>query len=87
MRPHHHENRSGFQQVGTIADDQSPIQCNRGMVKSLLLQQWRGLTHDEIEATDYSKASLADLIERRYGIHHQLAENYLNNLERTLPLS
>lgn len=61
--------------------------CNHQEVRALLLQQWKELTAAEIEATGYSKEKLAQLIERHYGIHHRLGENYLSNLERTLPMT
>ena len=64
-----------------------PMKCDHQEIKSLLMQQWKELTEDEIEATEYSKHKLAVLIESHYGIHNRLAENYLNNLERTLPLA
>ncbi len=68
-------------------DETILVHCNRNAIKELLMQQWRSLTQEDIEATHYRKAELAELIERRYGIHHRLAENYLNNLQRTLPLT
>jgi len=64
---------------------EAPMQSDPSTIKALLMQQWSGLTEEEIEATEYKKSELAMLLEDRYSIHHQLAENYLNNLERTLP--
>lgn len=64
-----------------------PIKCDHHEVKALLMQQWKDLTDDQIESTGYGKHKLAVLIEKQYGIHNRLAENYLSNLERTLPLA
>ena len=64
-----------------------PIACNRRVLCELLLQQWNRLTKYELEKTRYIKHQIALLIERKYGINHILTENYLSNLERTLPMS
>ncbi len=53
----------------------------------LLQQQWKRLTWDEIEETCFIRREIALLIERKYGIRHTLMENYLSNLERTLPFN
>lgn len=64
----------------------SPMQGTPKVIQNLLLQQWQRLTLGEIESTHYVKHSIARLIERKYGINSRLMENYLSNLERTLPL-
>jgi hypothetical protein len=37
------------------------------------------------EGAGFFKRRIALLIQRKYGIYYQLTENYLSNLERTLP--
>lgn len=66
---------------------EAPIRCSHKEIRALLMQQWKDLTPQAIEATGFVKRQIALLIEQHYGIHHRLAENYLSNLERTLPLS
>lgn len=62
------------------------MRCSRPVARELLLNQWKRLTLSELEATHYIKPGIALLIERKYGIHRSLTENYLSNLERTLPV-
>ena len=70
-----------------LGADEYPMQCNPHLLSHMLLQQWNRLTLSEIEETQYIKRNLALLIEQKYGINHVLAENYLSNIERTLPLA
>ena len=62
-----------------------PMRCNKQELGGLLLQQWKSLTRTELDQTRYIKRKIANLIERKYGIHSRITENYLSNLERTLP--
>ena len=62
------------------------IQCSKNAMRELLLQQWRRLTPNDLEETEYVKEQIAILIQYKYGIDSQLIENYLSNLERTLPV-
>jgi len=64
-----------------------PMRCNRAALADLLVRQWKRLTREQIESTRYNKHALARLIEGEYDIHHTIAENYLGNLERSLPLN
>jgi hypothetical protein len=68
------------------ADDQ-PMACSPHVLVALLVLQWKKLTRQDIEATHYCKRQLAALIEQKYGINRLLAENYLSNIERSLPLA
>jgi len=72
-------------EVRDMADQ--PMRCSRKIIRDLLLVQWKRLTFKEIEATHYSKSKIALLIESKYGIHWRFTENYLSNIERTLPLA
>jgi len=60
--------------------------CNTDSLKAVLLNQWKRITPRELEETGYIKSKIAFLIECKYGIHSRLTENYLSNIERTLPL-
>jgi hypothetical protein len=64
-----------------------PMCCSPNILVALLVSQWKKLTRQDIEATEYRKRRLAQLIEQKYGIDSLLAENYLTNIERTLPLA
>lgn len=61
------------------------VACSRTVLSELLIQQWKKLTPGEIEKTRFVKRSIALLIENKYGIDHALTENYLSNIEHTLP--
>ena len=64
-----------------------PMHCSPNILLDLLMAQWKKLTRQEIEATRFYKRRIALLIEQKYGINSLLAENYLTNIERTLPLA
>jgi hypothetical protein len=63
------------------------MRCNAGELIKILQHHWKKLTRHELERTGLAKRKLALLIQRTYGIGRVLAENYLSNLERTLPLA
>jgi hypothetical protein len=62
------------------------ISCSWQVLCTQLLQQWTRLTLPELEKTGHSRYQIAKLIQRKYGIPVPMAENYLRNFERTLPL-
>lgn len=64
-----------------------PMRCNRAALAELIQNQWKRITRERMEHARYGKHALARLIEEEYGIHYTLAENYLSNLERSLPLN
>lgn len=68
-----------------VSKSDRKINCNPDVLSQVLVQQWKRLTPREIEKTGYLKHNIALLIERKYGIPNMLTENYLSNLERTLP--
>lgn len=61
------------------------ITCDWNMLSSQILSQWQDITPEELEVTMRDRHLIALLVERKYGIHAVLTENYLKNLERTLP--
>lgn len=67
--------------------NEQPVACDRSVLSHLILQQWKRITCSDLEKTGYGKRSIALLIEQKYGVHHTFTENYLSNLERTLPLA
>ena len=67
--------------------DDQPMTCSPHLLVSLLISQWKSLSPQDIEATQYCKRRIAKLIEQKYKIDSLLVENYLTNLERTLPLA
>lgn len=68
------------------ANDNDLIACDWQSVRSQLLTQWSRLNTSEIDATGASRHAIAKLVSHKYGIDAELVENYLLNLERTLPL-
>lgn len=62
------------------------VDCDWPVLRAQLLQQWNRLTPYELEATKHDRRRIAELIQRKYGIPMHMAENYLLNFERTLPL-
>lgn len=75
-----------FRHLHTHASE-APMRCNLRVLTGLLLKQWNKLTREELERTRFVKERLARLIEHKYGVNATLAENYLSNIERTLPVS
>ena len=65
---------------------QEQVTCDWTMLSMQLLNQWKELTRQDLECTDHSRYAIAKLVERKHGINARLVENYLCNVERTLPL-
>ncbi len=63
------------------------ITCDWSMLRHQLLAQWRRITARELDRAGPNRYRIADLIESKYGIDSVLAENYLRNFERTLPIA
>lgn len=80
-------NQRIFSLQSSVPTYEPPVACERSVLEDLILQQWKKITRQELEKTAYSKKKIALLIERKYGVHHALMENYLSNLERTLPIT
>jgi|GEM_PF-3151216 len=62
------------------------VSCDWRMLRAQLLEQWDELSEFELEATGRDRRRIAALIQRKYGISTDMAETYLYNFERTLPL-
>ncbi len=62
------------------------VTCDWNALSQQLLEQWHELTREELESTCQERRAIAELIEEKEGIAAPLVENYLRNLERTLPL-
>ena len=60
--------------------------CDWQALCAQLLQQWNLLTPNDLMAIGPSRHHIAALVCRKYGVNKVLVENYLTNLERTLPL-
>lgn len=71
---------------GHHAMNDNVMSCDRQALSEQLLAQWHGITREELESTHYDRHEVALLIERKGGVSCALVENYLSNLERTLPL-
>ncbi|NBO17761.1 MAG: hypothetical protein EBV03_00760 [Proteobacteria bacterium] len=68
------------------ANDNAYLECDWNSVRGQLMEQWTLLSQKDLEAAGPNRYAIAELVERVYGISHELIENYLSNLERTLPL-
>lgn len=73
-----------FYSPGTASDN---INCSWRTFCALLMMQWKKLKQFELEQTGRSRHRIALLMQQKYGMAHELAENYLRNFERTLPLA
>ncbi len=71
----------------TIIPVDHAMNCDVQELAQLLTRQWKDLTAEELRATQFNKKAIAQLIEQKYAINHVLAEHYLSNLERTLPMA
>jgi hypothetical protein len=78
--------RSEMKQNEVTVTHHTVISCDWHALTSQLMSQWHDLTQEELERTCHNRRAIAKLIERKEGIAAPLVENYLRNLERTLPL-
>lgn len=62
------------------------VACEWGSIRKQILSQWDRVTPNELEDTHHDRRRIARLIGAKYGVQSILIENYLRNLERTLPL-
>jgi hypothetical protein len=69
----------------TVSNDNA-VTCSWPILCNQLLQQWTRLSRSELESTGHDRHRIARLIQAKYGIPISMAENYLRNFERTLPL-
>ena len=60
------------------------IACAWSPFKEELLVHWHKLTEEDLREAGRNRRALAKIIERKYGVAWQLAENYLLNLESNL---
>jgi hypothetical protein len=71
--------------MSKAANSNGVMSCNWNVLCEQLMQQWVRLTRSELEATGHNRHRIALLIQRKYGITAEMADNYLCNFERTLP--
>lgn len=62
------------------------VDCHWPSLRKELLAQWKKLTPQELDDTGRKRHSIALLIQQKHGVSWQLVENYLRNIERSLPL-
>jgi hypothetical protein len=68
------------------ANSNEEVTCNWRILSQQLLEQWDRISKAELEATGHNRRRIASLIQRKYGVPVTMAENYLRNFERTLPM-
>ena len=61
--------------------------CDWQALCAQILQQWNRLVPDDLARIGPSRRCIAALVQQEYDIDSALVENYLRNLERTLPLT
>jgi len=66
---------------------QAAISRDWPALRAQLLLQWNRLTARELDNLGPDHRRIALLVERKYGVHYRLVENYLRNFERTIPLA
>ena len=81
-----HHKRAYVLTTGLLNKNSEWMVCDWQALCAQLLFQWNRLTHDELEKTGANRRRIAVLVSEKYGIDTKLVENYLSNLERTLPL-
>ncbi len=62
------------------------VDCHWPSLKKHLLGQWKKVSQAELDEVGPKRHGLAMLIQKKYGVSWQLVEDYLANIERTLPL-
>lgn len=65
----------------------SMLNCDWKALRLQLMLQWNKLDRASIDDAGPDAPMLANLIQQKYGIASELAENYLRNMARTLPLN
>jgi len=71
---------------GWPVDAVHAVSCQWEALRKQLLLQWARLTSQDLDKAGPRRDRLAALIQNKYGINARLAENYLRNFERILPL-
>lgn len=61
------------------------LMCDWPSLRTQLLLQWGRLTGRELDGAGRDRHAIAMLVQRKYGVSARMVENYLTNLERTLP--
>ena len=72
--------------AGLLDKNHEWMVCDWQALCAQLLQQWNLLTARDLREAGPSRHRIAALVHRKYGVAAELVENYLTNLERTLPL-
>lgn len=67
-------------------NDNDAPDCDWESLRKQLLEQWNKLSPADLDRTGSDRHGIALLVGRAYGISAPLVENYLANMERTLPL-
>ena len=62
------------------------VLCDWPIFCTQLLSQWPRLTLPELNNTKHNRHQVAMLVQQKYNITSQMIENYLWNIERTMPL-
>jgi hypothetical protein len=78
-----------FPQYETLEEDRyynRIAACDWPSLRNQLLAQWSRLSKAQIDKVGPNRHKIAMLVENQYGISAPLVENYLSNLERTLPV-
>lgn len=86
MQPSVHHSRAYVLTTGLLNKNNEWMVCDWQALCAQLLLQWNRLTSDELKAAGANRRRIASLVSKKYDIDSHLVENYLSNLERTLPL-
>jgi hypothetical protein len=71
--------------VSSFRPNRDTMMCDWPSLRAQLLAQWGRLTGRELDTAGRDRHQIAVLVQRKYGVSARLVENYLCNLERTLP--
>lgn len=81
-----HHKRAYVLTTGLLNKNSEWMVCDWQALCAQLLFQWNRLTQDELKSAGANRTRIARLVSEKYDLDIRLVENYLANLERTLPL-
>src|ERR1700733_7453559 len=74
-----------------LSEEQQPcmlrpdiLSCSWSALQAQLMQQWPGISEEDLQATGPYRRRIAVLIGEKYGISATLVEHYLRNFEHTI---
>jgi hypothetical protein len=76
---------SDYAVVSSFRPTRNTMMCDWASLRTQLLTQWGLLSGRELDMAGRNRHEIAMLVQHKYGVSAGMVENYLSNLERTLP--